>query len=106
MDDRTKLTRRDMLAGVAALVTLPIAGSCGSKESNLVCSDTTGLTAAEIQTRTALGYKEQSPHADKTCDGCKFFTAPRQENGCGTCTIMRGKVHPKGYCNSWVVRPT
>lgn len=105
-----KLSRRAVL--VRGLQ-IPLAGSAlaslaacngdadGGKASDvLVCADPEVMTSAQASVRRTLRYVEVSPHAEKTCSGCEFFSTPA--NGCGACTIFDGNAaNPKGHCDSW-----
>jgi hypothetical protein len=103
--DKT-LSRRSALK--IGLSVLPLAASgvallnaCGS--SALECSDVSGLTPAEAATRTNLEYTEASPHGEaKDCLNCRFFTGNQSQ--CGSCTLVKGPINPRGYCKSWVVK--
>ncbi|MFK8003855.1 MAG: hypothetical protein AB8H86_30105 [Polyangiales bacterium] len=74
---------------------------CGG-EAELTCDDVTGLTPAETAARSSNGYVANSPHGTaKQCINCNFaqnLTA----STCGTCTVIKGAIHPLGYCNLWV----
>lgn len=70
-------------------------------EKALDCTDTTGLTETEIATRKSLAYVDQSPIPEKLCSNCQLFV-PAKGDGCGSCTVVKGPIHPAGYCNSWV----
>ena len=67
------------------------------------CTDTSGLTEQELATRENLGYVDESPDPEKLCSNCEFFL-PAGENECGGCTLIKGPIHPDGYCNSWVAK--
>lgn len=105
-----KIGRRDaakrmlMVLGAAA-VGPSVLAACGGEEQSaaLNCTDTSGLTPAEITTRQSQAYTDVSPHADKTCDNCNFFTAGGA-NACGSCTVIKGPIHPEGYCNLWAAK--
>jgi hypothetical protein len=86
--------------GVAAgsLVTL---GGCKSGEPALKCDDPPGLTEAERAMRKTLAYTDQSPNAEKRCSNCQLYV-PKGPNACGGCQLLKGTVHPDGYCTSWV----
>jgi hypothetical protein len=87
------------------MIRLPAAGSllvlgaCG-KSDRLVCYDPAKVNAGDASLRNSLHYTESSPHADKSCSGCGFFQAA-QPAGCGECTLLKGPVNAKGYCDSW-----
>lgn len=74
-------------------------------KKELACTDTTGLAPMDVQMRTSLGYVDRSPQPAKTCDNCLQYKAAG-ENQCGGCNVLKGPVHPKGYCNSWAAKPS
>jgi len=68
------------------------------------CEDVTGLSAADVELRTALEYRDVSPYGEKkNCSICAFYNA-RRENECGRCTLVKGPIHPRGYCKSWAAK--
>lgn len=99
------LTRRRFIqrAGLGtAVIGLAVVG-CGGEEA-LSCDDVSGLTPAEVSARSSNQYVSTSPHgATKNCLNCNFgqnLTA----SSCGTCTVIKGGIHPDGYCNLWVAK--
>jgi hypothetical protein len=106
------LTRRDFLAravalGVMASGTAAILAACekGGGDEALSCSDVSGLTEIQTQTRTALQYVEASTEEGKSCTNCSQFVAPAEAGSCGTCNLVAGPINPQGYCVSWVAIP-
>jgi hypothetical protein len=101
-----KLSRRHLLQQSAALGALAVFGTvaCGKKQAALVCTDTTGLSAADISVRTALAYTDVSIEAGKTCSGCQQFV-PTAPNACGTCKVVKGPINPIGDCKSFLAKP-
>src|SRR5687768_5396348 len=99
---RSFLARGLMLGDAAGAVPI-LASSCGGG-SNLQCTDTSGLTAQEIAVRQSLEYTDVSPQADKRCSICRFYTAAASQDRCGGCTLIKGPIHPDGYCKSFVAR--
>ena len=94
------LTRRAALLGTTFLVL-----GCGKqKKESLVCGDTSGLSPAEIELRGTLAYNDLSPEPAKQCTNCLQFEPPRG-SGCGGCKVLKGPIHPNGYCRSWVTKP-
>ncbi len=101
-----KISRRSALK--ISLSVLPIAAggaalfsACG--DSSLDCTDVSGLSAEETATRTNLEYVEASPHGEeKDCLNCRFYTG--NESQCGSCTLVKGPINPRGYCKSWVIK--
>ena len=93
---------KTLTAAGGALGAVALTGGCSKDE--LTCTDTSSLTATEQATRTNLAYVDTSPHGEtKDCANCNFYTAAG-ENQCGTCTLMKGPINPKGYCNSWAAK--
>jgi hypothetical protein len=104
MSDRI-YSRRDALKRVSLTVLAAgawgVAG-CGKKE--VTCTDTTGLTADEVTARKTLEYTDKSPDPSKTCSVCLQFN-PGAPNQCGGCKVLKGTVHPNGYCKVWAAKP-
>lgn len=98
-----KTTRREALSLLAFSTTGVAAAKllAGCSES-LHCNDTSALTSAELSLRQTNQYTDQSPNAAKTCTNCNFFSAPPAANTCGGCTVIKGPIHPQGYCRLWV----
>ncbi len=103
---KKELSRREMLrasaiAGAAGLVPAWLVG-CGKKE--LSCTDTAGLSAADLTMRTTLGYVDASPEPAKNCANCMLYK-PGAPEACGGCQVVKGQINPKGYCKSWATKP-
>lgn len=101
-----RISRRVFLArgaafGAAAGTFLTI--GCGGSEE-LTCTNVSSLSAGEQAARTGLAYVDTSPHgAQKNCLNCNFYTeAPAGQ--CGGCTLIKGPIHPQGYCNGWAAK--
>lgn len=104
MDDR--VTRRDLLrTGLKLAVigsALPVLSACGKKA--LTCDDPSQLSTADKQLRATLQYVDKSPQGEaKNCNNCEFFTSAG-DAACGTCTLVKGPIHPLGYCTSWAAK--
>jgi hypothetical protein len=104
---RREMAKRALLVlGAAAVAPSALAG-CGGEQGGggggLSCTDTSALSPAELTTRQSQQYVDSSPHADKRCNNCRFYQAG-QPNACGTCQVIRGPIHPQGYCNLWVAQ--
>jgi len=65
------------------------------------CSDLSGLSAADRETRITLAYRSETLIPAKRCDNCHFWQAPPAGEDCGTCTVVKGPITAGGYCNSW-----
>ena len=96
-----KLSRRDSLK---VLVVLPAAAAVGCSSGPAVpdsCEDVSQLSEPEKMARSALQYTDHSPQPDKKCRGCLHYVAAAMETQCGTCKVVKGPIHPEGYCTSW-----
>lgn len=112
-----KITRKEFLKAIAAMG-LSAAGisafiqSCGGSgenkkiaESNFTCNDLTGLSQADIQTRQNLKYIDRTTFEDKYCSNCNFWIPPQGgQTKCGACKVVKGPIHPNGYCISWMAK--
>jgi hypothetical protein len=65
----TKLSRRDLLNQSAASGALALLGAaaCSKEPRPLVCTDTFGLSTADLTVRTTLAYVDNSVEPGKTC---------------------------------------
>jgi hypothetical protein len=112
-----KINRKNFLKNAAALTltgigVLGFLESCGNEkkgsepqksEANTgPCSDLSGLSDADKQTRDLYRYVSNSPHDDKKCFMCNYFTPPKGDAKCGSCQIVKGPINPNGYCTSFV----
>ncbi|HEY3498327.1 MAG TPA: hypothetical protein VGK73_26715 [Polyangiaceae bacterium] len=59
------------------------------------------LTPDEINVRTTLGYTDHTPEPGKPCVKCTQYVPAPSADQCGTCKIMKGPIHPKGYCRAF-----
>ena len=84
-----------------SLAVLPLAACKGSMR--FTCTDTKGLTQAEIDVRSNLGYVDVSQSKEKHCEDCVQWIPPKDE-GCGGCKIMKGPVHPRGTCRVFAAK--
>jgi hypothetical protein len=78
---------------------------CGKKTEPDSCMDVGALSEPEKMARTALQYTDRSLLADKRCQICNLYQAPSEPSQCGTCQIVKGPIHPKGYCTAFVAKP-
>jgi len=101
---KREMTRREFIKWTGGLAALGLAGAvlpgCGG--GNDPCSDLSGLTEEEIQTRSTFAYRSQTLIPAKKCDNCHFWQAPPPGGECGTCTVVKGPVTAEGYCTAWV----
>ena len=99
-------SRREMLRHTVHLAVIGAApillNACTKPEFH--CEDVSGLSKDDAELRSALEYQDRSPHGDKkNCSICAFYKAGGK-NECGECTLVRGPIHPLGYCNSWAAK--
>ena len=103
---KNTLSRRRLLGGT---VQLAVVGSVptllhGCKKAELSCEDASGLNEEDAALRASLEYRDGSPHGEtKKCGNCAFFIAGEKDE-CGRCTLVKGPIHPRGYCNSWAAK--
>jgi hypothetical protein len=88
--------------------------SCTKKQ--FACMDVTGLSADEAQARMTLAYTDSSTDPKKTCATCQQFvegvpargaSSPpwlEAKEGCGTCKLLKGPIHPNGNCKSFALK--
>lgn len=105
MDD-DMLTRRALLQSsihLAIVASTPMwVGGC--KKEEFSCQEAPGLSEQDAQLRETLEYRDRSPHGEaKRCANCAFFI-DAGEDQCGQCTLVKGPIHPLGYCSSWAVK--
>ena len=100
-----KLSRREKMQQAGALGALVVLGGACSKPA-LHCTDTSSLSEADQQVRTALAYVDSSTEPGKVCNGCQQFLPPPQPGTCGSCKVIKGPVNPNGNCKSFVAKTT
>ena len=103
---KSRLSRRDMLRSTAHLAVIGSSAILfqGCKKPEFRCDDVSGLSEEEAQLRATLEYQDRSPYGkEKSCSKCAFFRGAGAGE-CGACTLLRGPVHPLGYCNSWAAK--
>ena len=91
--EKSKLSRRTLLKGMAVLPVVTFAGVQSARAADLVSVDD--------PTAKALGYVEASTVAGKNCANCGLYVDAG--GTAGACAIFPGKqVLAAAYCNSWV----
>ena len=103
-----RISRRDLLVKSAAFGVIGAFGAtaCGKeKRAALSCTDTTSLSTADAQIRSALAYVDISVEPGKSCAQCLQFLPPPAADTCGACKIVKGPINPKGNCKSFVLKP-
>jgi hypothetical protein len=122
MDLEKKMNRREFvqwsglfgLAG-AAVAFLPGCGGekaeeIGAKPHQAIqaakdaadpCTDLSQMTPEQLATRTTFKYEPRAKDPTKPCITCNFWIPDPQEGFCGTCTLVKGPIHPQAGCMSW-----
>lgn len=99
------LNRRET---IRLLVVAPLVGvglaACGKKSEPDSCTDVSALSDGEKTARSTLQYVDKSPEADKRCELCNFYQASTDPAACGGCQLVKGPIHPKGYCTAFAVK--
>ncbi len=124
-DEKQSTSRRDFLQKLAALgtagvITPAVLSACGggdgaeagatqaqngdTAEANFSCTDTSGLTDAQIQQRESVNYVDESPNPEQLCSNCQLYTEPEEGAQCGGCQVVPGPIHPDGWCDLWVAQ--
>lgn len=98
----TKLSRRRALQilGVAPAFSA-LLSACGGKGEPESCTDVAGLSEPEKMARSALQYVDRSLQADKHCRDCSLYQPAPEPSQCGSCQVVKGPIHPNGYCTAW-----
>jgi hypothetical protein len=100
---KNALSRRALLHNTVHLAVLGSAPVLlqACKKAEFSCDDASGLSEEETELRAALKYVDRSPHdTSKACNNCAFYVAGDKDE-CGQCTLVKGPIHPLGYCSSW-----
>jgi hypothetical protein len=96
------LNRRETIRLLVVTPLLAVGlSACGKKSAPDGCTDLTGLTDGEKAARAALQYTDRSLQNDKRCDVCSFYQAAGDPAACGGCQLVKGPIHPKGYCTAF-----
>jgi hypothetical protein len=122
-DEKQNTSRRAFLQkltalGTAGVITPVVLSACGGGDAtdtggttaesgegaaDFSCTDTSGLTDAQIQQRENTNYVDYSPnHPEQVCSNCQLYTLPEAGAQCGGCQVVPGPIHPDGYCDLWV----
>lgn len=99
-----RVSRRFVLHVMGAAPAAWMFAACSKKEESLSCTDVSGLSEAEKTARSALQYTDKGTNASQVCEGCMHYRPGAAAGQCGTCAIVKGPIHPKGYCTAWVAK--
>lgn len=92
---RTFVAMLTTFSGAAAL-------GCRKKQPEFTCTDVSALTEVDRNARSTMMYVDRSQNPDKECAHCVQYV--EADEGCGTCKIVRGPVHPRGTCKSFAAK--
>jgi hypothetical protein len=93
-------------AAAGAALALSACGKGGGAEAApFTCTDTAGLSEAELGARMEAEYVDKSPVAGKDCKGCALYNKAASAGTCGGCKVVKGPIHPNGYCKLWAAAP-
>lgn len=102
---RRELMKRSVFLPVLGLGAGTVLWACGDdEEDQLSCNDTSGLAPDALQLRQQQEYTDDSPYEDKVCSNCRFWQPPPQAGTCGGCQVIKGPIHPAGYCKLWAAK--
>ena len=101
-------SRRDFLRStLAASALLPAAALLGCGKKLAVCNtpeQLVSLSESDRTMRNGVKYVDAAPDAAKNCANCLQFQ-PAAPDACGGCKVVKGPIHPKGWCTIWVQKP-
>lgn len=116
----SNISRKDFIKNIFYSGTILLGGSvllsaCGGGEkkqpetttskTNDPCTDLSGLTQGDLETRTQFAYTGHTPNSDKYCSNCLHWRPPAGSGPCGTCELVKGPINPNGYCTQWMEKP-
>jgi len=93
-----RFARRRLLTGSALFGAGVL---CGCKR-NETCPPTQ-LAAEDEKLRATLHYTDHSLDPAKLCNGCQQYL-PNTDADCGGCKLLKGPIHPAGYCAAFSAR--
>jgi hypothetical protein len=93
--DRRRLLLSSAVLGAGAL-------SSGCRRRSETCPPSS-LDPADAKLRETLHYTDHSPDPQKLCNGCTQYIQ-NTDADCGGCKIMKGLIHPAGYCAAFAAQ--
>jgi hypothetical protein len=93
VDAGDRVQRRRLLLSSAAFGAAVLASACKRSET---CPPS-ALSPEDLKLRETLHYTDHSPDPQKLCNGCQQYL-PNTSADCGGCKLMKGLIHPAGYC--------
>jgi hypothetical protein len=92
--------RRRLLSYSTGTLVLGLVGTGCGKSPPATCSSP-ALTPDELKVRATLAYVDNTPDPSKPCIKCTQYIPAPAADQCGGCKLMKGPVHPKGFCNAF-----
>lgn len=97
----TLLGRRKLFVLTAASIAMLHA--C-KRDEPASCIHVMGLAETDIELRKTLEYVDRSPVEGSTCERCVQWVPAQDRGKCGGCKVMKGPVHPQGYCKVFAAK--
>ena len=93
------VARRRLVLGSALFGASLVAAGCKRSET---CPPSQ-LSPEDAKLRETLHYTDHSADPQKLCNGCQQYL-PNTDADCGGCKLMKGLIHPAGYCAAFSAR--
>jgi hypothetical protein len=61
------------------------------------------LSPEDAKLRESLKYTDHSLDSEKLCNGCQQYL-PNSDADCGGCKLLKGLIHPAGFCIAFSAR--
>ena len=96
------VSRRAFVASLSALSGIGASACSKAKAQPFTCTDVSALNETDRTAREKLAYADRAPTPDKECVRCVQYI--EAEQGCGSCKIVRGPIHPNGTCTQFAAK--
>jgi hypothetical protein len=99
-----KVSRRvflSVVSTVGAAASVGLLAACGNKPKEFTCAEDASLKEDEKKVRESVKYVDKSQEPGKKCSNCSQYTKAAAEGQCGGCKVVKGTIHPEGYCTLW-----
>lgn len=73
-----------------------------AREAADPCNNLSELSMDDRASRMTFKYEPMANDPTKLCVTCNFWIPDPKGGFCGGCTLVKGPVHPKASCMSWV----
>jgi hypothetical protein len=85
---------------------MSVLAACGKKTEPDSCDDVSGLNEADKAARAALQYTDKSPDVARVCSVCTYYQPAQDPAQCAACKLIKGPIHPKGFCTGFAAKTT